>query len=355
MRTFKEAWVLSKIHRSNDDMWWTRSCLRLRDFECTKTGDYDVWRLHDLDHGHLDDEQKQYFETQATWLCARCVDVGRRNGRKLALAAEDEKILIHQISAQESHKSCKKQSSAAFEGLRRVINVVRGGKVMLTRNVAYNYGLVNGSRGKLVGVVYGPEGVGSFPEALVCDFPDYNGPEFYTGCPTWVPIMPKTSMKQKSKLLRTQFPLVAGYALTVNKAQGLTIKEGVVIHLVATPKFRPASKHGLPFVAFTRSESFARTAFKNLPPWEDFVKGKKSDMLRMRNSFMDKLNKMHVETLAEHTDMASWDTEKQCWNTGPEAAAHKRWDTQRQQKPDTGKKKPMERPAVCPACAQAHL
>ncbi len=32
-------------------------------------------------------------------------------------------------------------------------------------------------------------------------------------------------------------------------------------------------RHGLPFVAWTRSESFAMTAFKNLPPWNDFVKG----------------------------------------------------------------------------------
>ncbi len=86
-------------------------------------------------------------------------------------------------------------------------------------------------------------------------------------------------------MTRTQFPLVAGYALTVNKAQGLTVKEGVVIHLVGGKRFRPASKHGLPFVAFTRSESFAMTAFKNIPPWQDFVKGRDSHMLRMRLAF----------------------------------------------------------------------
>ncbi len=67
-------------------------------------------------------------------------------------------------------------------------------------------------------------------------------------------------------MMRTQFPLVAGFAITVNKSQGLTIEEGVVIHLVGGKKFRPAAKHGLPFVAWTRSPSFAVTAFKNLPP-----------------------------------------------------------------------------------------
>ena len=98
---------------------------------------------------------------------------------------------------------------------------------------------------------------------------------------------------------------MAGFALTVNKAQGLTLKEGVVIHLMGGWRYRPAAKHGLPFVAWTRSESFAMTAFKNLPPWNVFVKGKESDMLRMRNAFVDKLWKLHQETMIRHTDMTS--------------------------------------------------
>ena len=84
LQTFDEAVVLERIHRSKDDMMWTESCLRLRDFTCTKDGDYDYWREHDLDRGHLNDEQKRYFEDEAVYLCARCEDVGQRNGRKLA-------------------------------------------------------------------------------------------------------------------------------------------------------------------------------------------------------------------------------------------------------------------------------
>ena len=41
MRTFDEAVMLSTIHRSKDDLWWTESCLRLRDFTCTKEEDWD--------------------------------------------------------------------------------------------------------------------------------------------------------------------------------------------------------------------------------------------------------------------------------------------------------------------------
>ena len=87
------------------------------------------------------------------------------------------------------------------------------------------YGLANGSRGTLVGVVYGKGGVGSFPEAIVVEIPEYCGPAFYPGEPKWVPLLPMTSHKEGTRLARTQFPVVAGFALTVNKAQGLTIKE----------------------------------------------------------------------------------------------------------------------------------
>ena len=129
---------------------------------------------------------------------------------------------------------------------------------MLTRNAAYRYGLANGTRGTLIG---------GFPEALIVNVPDFCGPCFYDGAPKWFPILPKVALREGTRQSRKQFPLVAGFALTVNKAQGLTIKEGVVINLVGSRRFRPASKHGLPFVAFTRSENFAMTAFKNIPPW----------------------------------------------------------------------------------------
>ena len=152
-----------------------------------------------------------------------------------------------------------------------------------------------------------------------------------------------TSVKEGTSLTRTQFPLAAAFALTVNKAQGLTLKEGVVIHLVGGSRFRPASKHGLPFVAWTRSESFAMTAFKNLPPWNDFVRGRDSDMLRMRNAYIKKLWEYHQETLRQHSDM---DT------PAAEDAAHDEWS--RARAADTGvmQKEPPRLP--CPACANLY-
>ena len=139
---------------------------------------------------------------------------------------------------------------------------------------------------------------------MVC-VPDYCGPCFYEGEPKWVPILPLLAFKEGTRMSRKQFPVVAGGALTVNKAQGLTIKEGTVIHLVSSSRFRPASKHGLPFVAFTRPESFAMTAFKNLPAWGAFAKSKGSSMLQMRLAFTQKLVALHERTLAKHSNMST--------------------------------------------------
>ena len=143
-------------------------------------------------------------------------------------------------------------------------------------------------------------------------------------------------------MTRTQFPVVAGFALTVNKAQGLTIKEGVVIHLVGGKRFRPAAKHGLPFVAWTRSESFAMTAFKNLPPWSDFVKGRESDMLRMRQAFTQRLQALHRRTLAKHTALKTKDLEDQAFAEWAERQAGQ------------AKRRKPESPRMrCPACDEA--
>ena len=170
-----------------------------------------------------------------------------------------------------------------------MLNLARGCNIIILRNIVYLFGLADGTMGTLIGVVYGPGGIGSFPEAIVVEVPNYTGPAFYPAEPKRVVILPQASMKDGTRMTRTQFPLGPGFAMTVNKAQGLQFKEGVVINLAGTARLRPASKHGLPFVAYTRSENFAMTAFKNLPPWGDFCKGKDSPMLHSRQKMIAEL------------------------------------------------------------------
>ena len=155
--------------------------------------------------------------------------------------------------------------------------------------------------------------------------------------------MPSTGVKEGTRLTRTQFPVVAGSALTVNKAQGLTVKEGVVIHLVGSRRFRPAAKHGLSFVAFTRSEKFDMTAFKNLPPWGAFVKGRESKELKMRQAFERKMDELHRATMAKYSDMKTRDAED---------AEYELWREQRARRPK--RRKPDGPLMPCAACA-AHV
>ena len=87
--------------------------------------------------------------------------------------AEDQKQVIHRINAEQAGgKTARNLHANALDGMRSIINLVRGCKIMLTRNVACLYGLANGTRGKLVGVVYGPGGVGTFPEAVIVEVPE---------------------------------------------------------------------------------------------------------------------------------------------------------------------------------------
>ena len=213
---------------------------------------------------------------------------------------------------------------------------------MITRNVAYLYGLANGTRGKLVGVVY-PAGasLGSFPEAVIVAVAGYCWPAFYPNEPTWVPILPLSDFQGNQS--RTQFPIVAGFAMTINKSQGLTIEEGVVVNLEGSSRFRPALQHGLPFVALTRSESFAMTAFKNIPPLDDFLKGLQSPMLKSRKQFDARLEDMHRTTLKAHSHMQTAADEKR---------AHDEWKPRTISIARCVHAALDVRPLLCPACAR---
>ena len=140
---------------------------------------------------------------------------------------------------------------------------------------------------------------------------------------------------------REQFPIVAGFALTVNKAQGLTVKEGVVINVAGGPDYRPAAKHCLPYVAWTRSESFAMTAFVNLPSWTDFLKGRESEMLQMRWRHTERLKLLHRRTMAKHSSMKT-DQE--------EDLANKRWLEERERMPKRRNQSPCR--MLCTQCAE---
>ena len=78
------------------------------------------------------------------------------------------------------------------------------------------------------------------------------------------------------------------------------------------------------------------TAFKNLAPWEDFVRGRDSDMLRMRLKFTAWLDKLHRKTMQQHSHSKTAEEEQQ---------SHASW--QPQARPDRKDCGPL---LPCPIC-----
>ena len=135
-----------------------------------------------------------------------------------------------------------------------------------------------------------------------------------------------------------------GLAEAQSSATGQKRKDDkhLVIKLTSGKRFKAASEHGLPFVAFTRSESFAMTAFKNLPPWDDFQKGQRSDMLRMRKRFTEMLDRKHTETMRKYSQLKTAEDENE---------AYEIWRERRERDPKRHKVAPQEHRMSCPACA----
>ena len=89
------------------------------------------------------------------------------------------------------------------------------------------------------------------PHTILIDCPKYSGPLFfdadkYPERKTWIPFRPITRNSEKNSLTRTQFPFVLAWAITTEKAQGMTLDSGVV----AIGK--KAASPGIAFTALTR-------------------------------------------------------------------------------------------------------
>ena len=92
-----------------------------------------------------------------------------------------------------------------------------GQQVMLTTNLWVQAGLVNGSLGKVIHIVYNSnEQPPTLPSFVVVEFLHYKGPLWDASNPTYVPISVITS--------RRQIPLRMAWGLTIHKAQGMTLK-----------------------------------------------------------------------------------------------------------------------------------
>ena len=57
------------------------------------------------------------------------------------------------------------------------------------------------------------------------------------------------------------------------------------------------------------------TAFKNLPPWDDFQRGQDSDMLRMRQRFTGMLDRMRSKAMRKFSQLKTAEAETEAYET----------------------------------------
>ena len=114
---------------------------------------------------------------------------------------------------------------------------------MLTPNLWVQAGLINGSLGKVIVIVYNSnEQPPSLPYFVVFEFLYYKGPLWDSLNPTYVPISPITRGS------RRKLPLRMAWGLTIHKAQGMTL-QNVTIDIGNT------DRQGLTFTAISRVAS----------------------------------------------------------------------------------------------------
>jgi hypothetical protein len=175
------------------------------------------------------------------------------------------------ILAEASHEGngADKVSSSLAGNLVKTLPLSVGCRVMLTRNLWGNVGLVNGAQGTVYDISWG-EGADVLrdpPEVVMVAFDEYAGPSFTmpdgeplrSGEKLVVPILRvrQDFMIGGDSCYREQFPLVVSYAITVHKSQGITLDKAVCD--ISVPEFAS----GLCYVAVSRVKTLGGLLLEN--------------------------------------------------------------------------------------------
>ena len=150
------------------------------------------------------------------------------------------------VKAVHSGQNASKASSEDAGGLESIICLACNARVMLTSNLWVDMGLVNGAMGTVVAICYrNGESPPNLPIAVTVRFDSYRGPTLSDGT---VPITPlrRTWSASGGSCSRLQLPLKLAWAVTIHKAQGLTLNKVVID--VGKKEFSA----GLTFVACSR-------------------------------------------------------------------------------------------------------
>ena len=173
------------------------------------------------------------------------------------LRASGEPIAM--IKAIHAGPGASKASSDDAGGLESIVCIAHGARVMLTANLWVNVGLVNGAIGTVAAICYQDgQCPPDLPVAVTVNFDSYIGPTLPNGT---VPITPlrRIWFATTQQCSRLQLPLKLAWAVTIHKAQGMTLIRVVID--VGKKEF----SSGLMFVACSRVRHLTDLLF--VPPF----------------------------------------------------------------------------------------
>ncbi|PPQ84045.1 hypothetical protein CVT24_007546 [Panaeolus cyanescens] len=226
---FTKSFHLKVVHRRRREEDNLRSILASASNGALSVAEWEL--LIARSEGYLSEEEQQQF-MDATYLFSE-----RKKAKHIGSGAS-------------------RASSDEAMGLAAIVRICRGARVMITRNLSTPLGLVNGAVGIVEDIVWGDDGS---PNVILVSLPNYCGETLWRteprkdhpdGIPI-VPITPVTVFFEHSNktLSRTQFPVCLAWALTIHKAQSLTMDK---IKLGLGPR---EFSFGLTFVALSRVRS----------------------------------------------------------------------------------------------------
>ena len=131
------------------------------------------------------------------------------------------------IKAVHSGPNAHRASTDEAGGLDPVVHLANTARVMLIANLWVEAGLVNGALGTVVSICYHNSTPPDLPLAVMVRFDHYSGSTLADGT---IPIIPLrcTWSTVGTQCSRLQLPLKLAWAVTIHKAQGLTLDKVMI-------------------------------------------------------------------------------------------------------------------------------
>jgi ATP-dependent exoDNAse (exonuclease V) alpha subunit len=129
---------------------------------------------------------------------------------------------VAKINAEHGNEVAERGSIDQASGLSPVLELLIGSRVMLRKNIWIKGGLVNGSIGTVMDIIYeSNRSPPSLPSAVMVKFDKFKGQPYVDG--TFPVIAIKTNWNQNNmECWRLQIPNNLAFGITIHKAQGLT-------------------------------------------------------------------------------------------------------------------------------------